>query len=61
MINLITLKDGTKITEKTTIEQNEIVFNYYLGRRFVFGVLDRFSKSDLQRLYDNGYFMWCKI
>lgn len=61
MINLITLKDGTKITEKTTIERNEVVFNYYLGRRYVFGVLERFSKADLQRLYDNGYFMWCKI
>ena len=44
------------ITEKTTKENNKTVYNYYIGKKFVFGVFERFSRDDLERLYENDYF-----
>ena len=53
----IILKDGATITEKITVETGiGTCFQYYYNNKFIFGVQKRFTKEELQRLYDNGYF-----
>lgn len=56
----IKLSDSLEITVKLKCELIEGkatgVYEYYIGRAYVFGVLEPFSVSDLIRLYDNGYF-----
>ena len=48
----ITVKTRSEIFEGKTVE----VYEYYIGRAYVFGVLEPFTVSNLIRLYDNGYF-----
>lgn len=56
----IKLSDSLEITVKLKSEIIEGkaagVYEYYIGRVYVFGVLEPFTVSDLIRLYDNGYF-----
>ena len=56
----IKISDSLEITVKTKSEILEgkaaDVYEYYIGRAYVFGVLEPFTISDLIRLYDNGYF-----
>lgn len=32
------------------------VYKYYIGKKFIFGVLEPFDITDLNALYLNGYF-----
>jgi len=52
----ITLKDGTIITEKKEKVNGFPCFGYYMNGEHQFGAPEQFSKEDLQRLYDIGYF-----
>lgn len=56
----IKISDSLEITVKKRSEVFEgkaaDVYEYYIGRAYVFGVLEPFTISDLIRLYDNGYF-----
>lgn len=57
MMTEIVLKDGTIIRENLDTDTYLYpVYEYYLGKRFAFGVPDRFTKEELQHLYDRGYF-----
>ena len=61
-MNCKTLKISDKLTirEKTRIEtingERSAVYEYFIGRSFIFGALEPFTASDLMRLYLNGYF-----
>lgn len=48
----ITLEDGAIITEKFYSG----LFEYYYNRRYMFGTLNPLTKTQLQALYNNGYF-----
>lgn len=48
----IRLSDTLEITERLS----EGVYEYYIGRSFVFGVLKPFTVTELTRLFINGYF-----
>lgn len=53
----IVLNDGTVIKENLDTDTYLFpVYEYYYGKRFAFGVPDRFTKEELQNLYDRGYF-----
>ena len=50
--NNIIMRDGAVITEK----RGRNSWGYFFGGEFIFGTEDRWTKADLQRLYDVGYF-----
>ena len=53
----IVLNDGTVIRENLDTDTYLFpVYEYYYGKRFAFGVPDRFTKEELQNLYNRGYF-----
>ena len=55
-----------KITEDLTITQKLVtaiikgkatgVYEYYIGKNFIFGLLEPFGESELNALYLTGYF-----
>lgn len=51
-----TLRDGTVIIEKKEKVNGFVGFGYYINKKHQFGAPKPFSKEDLQRLADNGYF-----
>ena len=51
--NQIRVYDLT-ITE--IISSSSPKYQYYIGKRYIFGVDTRFTKEDLIKLYLNGYF-----
>ena len=59
MANRIKLSDGTVIIErKETDKAVGMIYSYYIGKEYVLGVqpIDRFTREDLERLNENGYF-----
>lgn len=58
MVNKYTMQDGAVIIEHETFDKKtgEPVFEYYRNGAFYLGVLTAFSRDDLQRLYNQGYF-----
>ena len=56
----IKLSDSLEITVKTKSEILEgkptPVYEYYLGKTFVFGVLKPFTPSEIEYLFKSGYF-----
>lgn len=55
-MNKIMLNDGTAIIEKKEKVNGFDSFGYYINGEHQFGAPEPFSKEDLQRLADNGYF-----
>lgn len=49
------MEDGTIITEKIAIDPHAN-YEYYLGKTFVFGTIERFPEEMIRTLYENGYF-----
>ena len=52
------MEDGIVITLKTKANPKvgEAPFEYYIGKRFCFGVVEPFPEEDIKKLYNNGYF-----
>lgn len=59
-IVIYNITDKLVITQKLTAQiingKATGVYEYYIGERFVFGVLEPFNITDLIALYRNGYF-----
>lgn len=52
----IKINEFLTVTEKVTREKGQTVYNYYVGKCYIFGALNRFSHDDLENLYNNNYF-----
>ena len=48
------ITDSLQIIEKLDIKEQ--VFEYYIGKDFIFGVEKRFNTEELKALYQSGYF-----
>lgn len=54
---LIVINKDLVITERKTRDNaNGIVYEYYIGSMFVFGVVTPFTAYELTNLYNTGYF-----
>lgn len=50
------LTDGAKVTVRLADEGKYQVYRHYIKGRYAFGLLSPMPRSEIQVLYDNGFF-----